>query len=127
ETAELLTIAGLEVESITRVGLPGAELQWDLERVVLARLLRVEQHPDADRLVLATVDYGATEPKTVVTGAPNLFPYLGRGDLSEQQLYSPLALEGATLYDGHKDGYVKTKLKGRPLRGIYNDAMLCSE
>lgn len=127
ETAELLTIAGLEVESITRVGLPGAELEWDRERIVLARLLRVEQHPDADRLVLATVDYGATEPKTVVTGAPNLFPYLGRGDLSEQQLYSPLALEGATLYDGHKDGYVKTKLKGRPLRGIYNDAMLCSE
>ena len=28
---------------------------------------------------------------------------------------------------GHKDGWVKTKLKGRPLRGIYNDSMLCSE
>ncbi len=127
ETAELLTNAGLEVESITRLGLPGAELEWDRERLVLARLLRVEQHPDADRLVLATVEYGAADPKTVVTGAPNLFPYLGREDLSEEQLYSPLALEGATLYDGHKEGRVKAKLKGRPLRGIYNDAMLCSE
>ncbi len=127
EVAELLTNAGLEVESITRVGLPGAELEWDRERVVLGRILRVEQHPDADRLVLATVDYGAAKPKTVVTGAPNLFPYLGRGDLSGQNLYSPFALEGATLYDGHKDGWVKSKLKGRPLRGIYNDAMLCSE
>ena len=127
EVAELLTNAGLEVESITRVGLPGAELEWDRERVVLGRILRVEQHPDADRLVLATVDYGAAEPKTVVTGAPNLFPYLGRGDLSGENLYSPFALEGATLYDGHKDGWVKSKLKGRPLRGIYNDAMLCSE
>ena len=127
EVAELLTNAGLEVESITRVGLPGAELAWDRERVVLGRILRVEPHPDADRLVLATVDYGAAEPKTVVTGAPNLFPYLGRGDLSSETLYSPFALEGATLYDGHKDGWVKAKLKGRPLRGIYNDAMLCSE
>ncbi len=127
EVAELLTNAGLEVESITRIGLPGAELEWDRERIVLARLLRVEQHPDADRLVLATVDYGAAEPKTVVTGAPNLFPYLGREDLAAEQLYSPLALEGAVLYDGHKDGRVKARLKGRPLRGIYNDAMLCSE
>ncbi len=127
ETAELLTNAGLEVESITRFGLPGAELEWDRERIVLGRILRVEQHPDADRLVLATVDYGAAEPKTVVTGAPNLFPYIGRGDLSTENLTSPLALEGATLYDGHKDGRVKAKLKGRPLRGIYNDAMLCSE
>ena len=127
EVAELLTNAGLEVESITRIGLPGAELEWDRERIVLGRILRVEQHPDADRLVLATVDYGAAEPKTVVTGAPNLFPYIGRGDLSGEQLYSPLALEGATLYDGHKEGRVKARLKGRPLRGIYNDAMLCSE
>ena len=127
EVAQLLTNAGLEVESISRTGLPGAALEWDRERVVLGRILRVEPHPDADRLVLATVDYGAAEPKVVVTGATNLFPYLGRGDLSGAQLYSPLALEGATLYDGHKDGFVKTRLKGRPLRGIYNDAMLCSE
>ncbi|MDX1417251.1 MAG: phenylalanine--tRNA ligase subunit beta, partial [Candidatus Promineifilaceae bacterium] len=32
-----------------------------------------------------------------------------------------------TLYDGHKIERKKSKLKGRPLRGIYNDAMLCSE
>ena len=62
-----------------------------------------------------------------VTGAPNLFAYVGRGDLTELRLFAPYALEGATLYDGHKDGRVKAKLKGRPLRGIYNDSMLCSE
>ena len=127
ELAELLTNAGLEVESIETIGLPGAELEWDRERIVLAQILKVEQHPDADRLVLATVDYGAAEPKVAVTGAPNLLPYVGRGDLSAEGLYAPYALEGATLYDGHKDGRVKTKLKGRPLRGIYNDSMLCSE
>lgn len=127
DTAWLLTSAGLEVEEISLIGLPGADLEWDIERIVMGHILRVEQHPDADRLVLATVDYGTAEPKTVVTGAPNLFPYIGRVDLSEESLYSPLALEGATLYDGHKEGRVKAKLKGRPLRGIYNDAMLCSE
>ena len=127
EVAELLTNAGLEVESIDYLGLPGAELEWDRERIVLAQVLKVEQHPDADRLVLATVDYGAAEPKVAVTGAPNLFPYVGRGDLRGEGLYAPYALEGAVLYDGHKDGRVKARLKGRPLRGIYNDSMLCSE
>ena len=48
ELAELLTNAGLEVESIDLIGLPGAELEWDQERIVLAQVLRVEQHPDAD-------------------------------------------------------------------------------
>jgi phenylalanyl-tRNA synthetase beta chain len=127
EVAELLTNAGLEVKQIELIGLPGSDLEWDRERIIMAQLLHVEQHPDADRLVLATVNYGADEPKTVVTGAPNLFPYIGRGDLGELSLYSPLALEGAVLYDGHKDGRKKATLKGRPLRGIYNDAMLCSE
>jgi phenylalanyl-tRNA synthetase beta chain len=127
EVADLLTNAGLEVKEIAHIGRPGAALEWDREKLVLGRLLKVEQHPDADRLVLATVDYGAAEPKVVVTGAPNLFEYIGQGDLSALNLYSPYALEGATLYDGHKPGRQTTTLKGRALRGIYNDSMLCSE
>jgi phenylalanyl-tRNA synthetase beta chain len=123
----LLTNAGLEVKTIEKIGIPGAELEWDRELILLAHLLKVEQHPNADRLVLATVDYGNGRTKTVVTGAPNLFQYLEQDDVSSLQLYSPLALEGSTLYDGHKDGRSLTKLKGRELRGIYNDAMLCSE
>lgn len=125
--AELLTNAGLEVKHIDKIGVDGADLEWDREKIVLARLLTVEQHPNAERLVLATVDYGAEEPKTVVTGAPNLFPFIGAGDLSDEAIFSPIALEGATLYDGHKEEPKKVKLKGRELRGIYNDAMLCSE
>ena len=39
----------------------------------------------------------------------------------------PSRLEGATLYDGHKEGQVEMKLKGRPVRGIHNRCMLCSE
>jgi phenylalanyl-tRNA synthetase beta chain len=127
KVAELLTNAGLEVKHILKIGVDGADLEWDREKIVLAKLLTVEQHPNAERLVLATVDYGAEEPKTVVTGAPNLYPFVGEGDLSERAIFSPIALEGATLYDGHKESLKPIKLKGRELRGIYNDAMLCSE
>ncbi len=127
EGNERLTNAGLELKTIETIGLPGADLVWDREKIVLGKILKVEQHPNADRLVLGTVDYGAEEPEVVVTGAPNLFQYLGQADISLQNLYSPLALEGAQLFDGHKAERKKMKLKGRPLRGIYNKSMLCSE
>lgn len=128
ELAERLTLAGLEVGGIHKIGLPGADLEWDRDKLVLAHLLKVEQHPEADRLVLATVDIGAAEPETVVTGAPNLFEYVGQGDISHLGLKSPFVMEGATVYDGHaKEPGAKMVLKGRKIRGIMNRHMLCSE
>lgn len=131
ELAEKLTLAGLEVKEIDYVGIPGGRdpdrLVWDPAKIVIGQILAVKPHPDADRLVLADVNYGAEAIETVVTGAPNLFPYLGQGDLEAQNLFSPFAMEGAVLYDGHKEGQVKMTLKGRKLRGIYNRSMLCSE
>ncbi|PIE81503.1 MAG: phenylalanine--tRNA ligase subunit beta [Chloroflexi bacterium] len=131
ELASLLTIAGLEVEGIDYIGIPGGNdknrLVWDRDLIMVGHIQKVEQHPNADRLVLATVEYGGDEPEVTVTGAPNLFQYLGKGDISALNLYSPFAMEGAYLYDGHKEGQVKSKLKGRPLRGIHNRCMLCSE
>ncbi|MCI0393590.1 MAG: phenylalanine--tRNA ligase subunit beta [Chloroflexi bacterium] len=131
ELAEKLTVAGLEVKGIEYVGIPGGRdkerLVWDREKLVIGQILAVNPHPNADRLVLATVEYGGDQTEVVVTGAPNLFPYLSQGDLSRRKLYSPFALEGAVLYDGHKEGQVKMALKGRELRGIYNRCMLCSE
>ncbi len=128
ELAERLTLAGLEVGSIQYVGLAGANLVWEREKLVIGHILRVEQHPNADRLVLATVDIGAAEPETVVTGAPNLFEFVGNGDISHLRLKSPFVMEGATVYDGHADEPgAKMKLKGRKIRGIMNRHMLCSE
>lgn len=127
EVADILTNAGLEVKYIEYIGIPGADLVWERDKVVLGHILKVEQHPDADKLVLATVAYGGEQPEVVVTGAPNLFPYIEEGDVRGRNLYSPLALEGATLYDGHKEGRKKAVLKGKPLRGIFNRCMLCSE
>ena len=69
DLAELLTGAGLEVTRIDRLGVEGADLVWDRDKVVLAQLVEVEAHPDADRLVLAKVDYGGADLKVVVTGA----------------------------------------------------------
>ncbi|HNP71199.1 MAG TPA: phenylalanine--tRNA ligase subunit beta [Kouleothrix sp.] len=124
--AQKLTLSGLEVADVTRIGVPGAELAWDPEKIVIGNILEVRQHPNADRLVLAEVDYGAAEPHTVVTGAPNLFQYRGLGRLPHP-LKGVYAKEGAELYDGHAEGKVKVKLKGRPVRGVMSDAMLCSE
>ena len=125
ELDSMLTDAGMEVTGVEIVGLEGADLVWDRDLVRLAQVIKVEQHPDADKLVLATVEYGADEPKVVVTGAPNLFPFIGEGDLTERRLFSPMVLEGATYLDPYKD-LKPRKLKGKALRGIYNDAMLCS-
>lgn len=126
ELAQRLTMAGLEVESIDYLGQPGSALPWDRDLVKVANVLDVRQHPNADRLVVADVDYGAGKPHTVVTGAPNLQPYKDKGPLDEP-LKVIFAREGAELYDGHAQGLVKVKLKGRPVRGVMSDAMLCSE
>jgi phenylalanyl-tRNA synthetase beta chain len=126
ELAARLTLFGLEVGEVERVGIEGAPLPWDPQKIVIGNILEVKQHPNADRLVLADVDYGAGEPQTVVTGAPNLFQYKGLGRLSHP-LKGVYAKEGAELYDGHAEGQVKMTLKGRPVRGVMSDAMLCSE
>jgi phenylalanyl-tRNA synthetase beta chain len=126
DLAELLTRSGMEVDAIDRIGVEGAELAWDTDKILVCNILEVSQHPNADRLVLASVDYGAAQPHTVVTGAPNLYQYRGLGRLAHP-LRSVFAKQGAELYDGHADGKVKVKLKGRPVRGVMSDAMLCSE
>lgn len=126
ELAHVITMAGLEVSAIHYIGVEGSELPWDREKILVANILEVKPHPNADLLVLAEVDYGAPQPHTVVTGAPNLFPYKGQGQLPHP-LKSAFAKEGARLYDGHKEGKVIITLKGRPVRGVMSDAMLCSE
>jgi phenylalanyl-tRNA synthetase beta chain len=126
ELAERLTLAGLEIAGIDYLGVEGAELPWDRDKIVVGHILAVKPHPNADRLVLADVEHGAPEIETVVTGAPNLFPFIGQ-DVRGLNLKSPFALEGVTLYDGHKDDGSKMTLKGRAIRGIMNRHMLCSE
>jgi phenylalanyl-tRNA synthetase beta chain len=126
ELAHKLTFGGLEVAGVHYLGLEGAELPWDPDKIVTANILEVLPHPNADRLVLAEVDYGGPAPHTVVTGAPNLFEYRGKGRLGHP-LKAVFAKEGSRLYDGHAEGKVIATLKARPVRGVMSDAMLCSE
>ncbi len=124
DLAERLTLAGLEVEGIEVIGYPGAELPWDPQLIITAEVVAVRPHPDADRLVLAEVNYGGPEHEIVVTGAPSLYERKGQTGLS---LKVAFAWEGAMLYDGHVEGWVQRKLKAGKIRGVPSRAMVCSE
>lgn len=143
--AERLTLAGLEVTELQYIGVeqtmqahlhvafqkevrypPSSHLVWDREKIVLGAIKEIRPHPDADRLVLAMVDYGGSELEQCVTGAPNLFEYKGKGPL-EAPLWTAFAAEGAEVWDGHSDEPKRMILKGRALRGIHNKSMVCSE
>jgi phenylalanyl-tRNA synthetase beta chain len=137
EVAERLTVSGLEVGHLRYIGVPqqvipgirqpkSDHLVWDRERLVLGAIREVLPHPNADKLVLAMVDYGADTLEQCVTGAPNLREYLGRGPLNPP-LWTAFAKEGAVVYDGHTDERKLMTLKGKELRGIYNKSMVCSE
>ena len=125
--AERLTLAGLEVGAIRYLGLPQGEVEgvrfppsnhlvWARDKILLGAIREVRPHPNADRLVLAMVDYGGAELEQCVTGAPNLFDYCGRGPL-EPPLWAPFAMEGAELWDGHSEQPRRLRLKERSLRG----------
>jgi phenylalanyl-tRNA synthetase beta chain len=102
ELAERLTMGGLEVESVE----PAAP---EFSGVVVARVLEVAPHPNADRLKLCRVDVGAGEPAQIVCGAPNV--------AADQRV--PCALPGAVL-----PGDVS--ISATTVRGVASAGMLCS-
>ena len=135
--AERLTVAGLEVAHLKYIGLPqqtlpglrmprSDHLVWDREKLLLVRIVEVKAHPNADRLVLAMVDYGGAELEQCVTGATNLFRYKDQGPI-DPPIWSAFAMQGAEVWDGHSDKPKRMTLKGKELRGIYNKSMVCSE
>lgn len=129
QLVERLTLAGLEVGGVRLIGLPAPEglhikaaeagPVWDRERIKVAQVLNVERHPNADRLTIVTVDHGGSEPKTVVTGAPNI----KIGDQGQKVI---VAFAGSVLFDGHAEEKVLKELKPTKIRGVPSDAMVCS-
>ena len=129
ELAERLTLAGLEVSGVRLIGVPPPEglrvkseeagPVWDRDKIVVAQVLSVEKHPNADKLKLPTVDYGQGRTKKMVTGAPNL----NVGDRGQKVV---LALAGSVLYDGHATPKKLAELKPGKIRGEPSDAMVCS-
>ncbi|SJM93464.1 phenylalanine tRNA synthetase, beta subunit [Crenothrix polyspora] len=102
ELVAQLTMAGLEVDSVT----PAAA---DFSGVVVGEVLSLEQHPDADRLRVCQVNVGGDEPLQIVCGASNV----------RAGLKIPAALVGAELPGDFK--IKKSKLRGQESLG-----MLCS-
>jgi len=102
ELAEQLTYLGLEVDDVTST-LPA------MSEVVIARVVDVMPHPDADRLRVCEVDNGTSDLVQIVCGAPNV--RLG--------LVTALANPGCPMPDGKK-------LKKAKLRGVESHGMLCS-
>ena len=120
--AERMTLAGLEVESIAKIG----EF-WDRDKIFVGQILEVVRHPDAERLTLVRVDYGAAEPMTVVTGAPNMMPYIGQDLSGGKGPKVAYAMSGARLVDGHSEERKIVRLKPSKIRGVVSEGMVCSE
>jgi len=102
ELAHLLTMAGLEVEGATPVG-------EGFDKVVVAEILSIRRHPNADRLSLVEAKTHQ-ESYSVVCGATNI--KVGQK--------VPLALVGARLPNG-------VEIKRSKIRGVLSEGMLCSE
>lgn len=102
EFSDGMTMSGSKVE--------GYEIEGEsIEKVVVGKILSIEKHPDADKLVVCSVDVGESEPIQIVTGATNV----SEGDMV------PVALHGSTLPGGKK-------IKKGKLRGVESYGMLCS-
>jgi phenylalanyl-tRNA synthetase beta chain len=100
--AERLTMAGHEVDGIEFEG-------QGLDGVVVAEVVEVSKHPNADRLSVCKVDSGTGELVDVVCGAPNVVA----------GMKSPLAIPGVKLPNG-------VKLRKSKIRGVESNGMLCS-
>ena len=109
DLAHRLTMAGVEVDDVETIG-----SDWDRDKLVVGRVVRVDRHPNADRLTLPTVDLGNGETMTVVCGAPNV--------AAGQKI--AFAHEGAMLFSP-RSGRVEP-LKAAKIRGQVSRGMVCS-
>ncbi len=101
---EKLTDVGLEVESVEKQG-------GELDEFIVAKILKVEKHPNADKLRVCDVDIGKENPVKVVCGAPN----------AKEGLFTIYAPPGSVIPKN------QMKLVVSKIRGVSSYGMLCSE
>jgi phenylalanyl-tRNA synthetase beta chain len=110
EYTDAMTLSGTKVEGFEA-------LDADLDKIVIGQILKIEQHPDADKLVVCQVNVGEKNVQ-IVTGAKNVF----------EGAKVPVVLDGGRVAGGH-DG-TKTpggiKIKKGKLRGVPSEGMMCS-
>ena len=85
---------------------------------MIGQILKIERHPDADKLAICQVDVGGEAPVQIVTGAPNV----------EEGQKVPVVLDGGRVAGGH-DGKMTPggiRIKKGKLRGVESDEMMRS-
>lgn len=111
EYTDAMTLTGTKVEGFEC-------LDKNLEKIVVGQIVKIEPHPDANKLVVCQVNIG-TETIQIVTGAPNV----------EEGQKVPVVLDGGRVAGGHDGGPLPEdgiKIKKGKLRGIESYGMMCS-
>ena len=94
----------------------------DIENVVIGRILKVERHPNADKLMVCQLDVGKADPLQICTGAPNIFPGV-------EGAYVCVAVDGAKV-PGPLHGKAKVEggeyIYAGELRGVASMGMMCN-
>ncbi|MBT3417396.1 MAG: phenylalanine--tRNA ligase subunit beta [Flavobacteriales bacterium] len=106
--SEYLTDTGLEVEGVEEI----ESIKGGLKGIIIGEVLSCEQHPNADRLKVTTVNIGESV-LDIVCGAPNV--------KAGQKV--PVATVGSILYDGDES----FKIKKSKIRGEVSEGMICGE
>ena len=112
EYTDAMTLSGSKVEGYV-------ELNKNLENIVVGQIVKIEPHPNADKLIICQVNIGRDELLQIVTGAPNV----SEGDLV------PVVLVGGKVAGGHDGGPMPEegiKIKKGKLRGVESFGMMCS-
>lgn len=102
ELCNKMVLCGFEVEEII-------DLSATMRNVVVGKILKIDRHPDADKLVVCQVDVGKEAPVQIVTGASNVF----------EGALIPAALHNSLLPTG-------MEIKKGKLRGVVSEGMMCS-
>ncbi len=112
EYTDAMTLSGSKVEGYEK-------LDADLDKIVVGKILKIEKHPDADKLIVCQVQISEEGDQVqIVTGAPNV----KEGDVI------PVVLDGGRVAGGH-DGEKTAggiKIKKGKLRGVESCGMMCS-
>lgn len=102
EFSDKMILSGSNIETVEEMGA-------DFTKIMVGKILMIEKHPDADKLVVCSLDVGEDEPVQIVTGAKNVF----------EGAVVPVVRHGGRIADG-------TVIKKGKLRGVVSNGMLCS-
>ena len=111
EFVDAMTLSGSHVEGYE-------QKDKNLDKIVVGKILTMEKHPDADKLVVCQVDVGQAEPLQIVTGAKNV----------KVDDLIPLVLDGGKVAAAHGDNNEYPdgiKIKKGKLRGVESNGMMC--